>query len=691
MSRTLRLCVLAVVIILPAGAAAQEMTPTLVQPDEWVTVANGYIPLQSPPATPPTDVRAGVRAPDGTQVARIDTDRSVIEVTDIWGGGRRDVMQLDPEAAALTAVGFVDEGRAVVVVDRDDLVRVDLQDGETTILATTDGLTAGATEAGGAVRVVLIRELPTGDLLLLRTCDLSSCGSPDRPLLWRVDTGAIVELPQGVVAANRGLQRLSLRAGETCCFLESAPLRSTEPAEVLATLDEFFDLGPGSVNDDEGLVALTFPGSIDRPLEFRSLADGAVVTTVDPPRGAAYSLGTWSPDGSRFAVTAVWQEPFERQVFVIDLAGAATAVASRSDFLFHAGWSDDGSLLVEGDERLHRVGNDGRITPVTDQHTFGFEPFGHVQPIRPVLGAVARYAGSTRITTAVALARAAFVDGAASVVLARADLYPDALAGAALAGEVDGPLLLTDADRLSPEVLAELERLGTSTAYVLGTTDVLGDEVADDLQQRGVRVIRLGGETRFDTAALVAAEVAATHDEVYLVEGRSPDPNRGWPDAVAVAGRAATESRPILLTDADRLPEATRRALVNLDVARVTIVGGEVAVSRAVERAVRALGIEVRRIAGDSRYATSAAVVRDAGEVTLPFLVTGANWPDALAAGPAAAHVGGQVLLTNSATLTDTPAGALLRDVRGFDRVAVVGSTTAVSQRVVREARDLVE
>ena len=68
----------------------------------------------------------------------------------------------------------------------------------------------------------------------------------------------------------------------------------------------------------------------------------------------------------------------------------------------------------------------------------------HIPPREAVAGEVVRLAGSERIATAVAISRAGFADGSAgAAVLARADLFADALAGAPLAVAVGGPLMLT--------------------------------------------------------------------------------------------------------------------------------------------------------------------------------------------------------------------------------------------------------
>ncbi len=64
-----------------------------------------------------------------------------------------------------------------------------------------------------------------------------------------------------------------------------------------------------------------------------------------------------------------------------------------------------------------------------------------------------------------------------------------------------------------------------------------------------------------------------------------------------------------------------------------------------------ALGYVVQRLGGADRFGTALAVAAALGNPGTVLLATGTNFPDALAAGPAAAHVDGVVLLTDGPVL----------------------------------------
>lgn len=646
-------------------------------------------------------------AADGSQVTGSGRPLHRMELSDVWG---RPYRALAPNLSGRGV--FSPEGGAIAYHQDGRVHVVDLDDDKDRVVATDPDPVFPEDDADQEVYVFL--EWATTDWLLVDY----SAGTPEdtphsRGMALQISTGRTIDREDVPVRATLltpdGKTLLQVAHDEyECCDEDEccdAQLVAHEPSDYPSlssprwTRPYTWDDSPSRpVADHAGVhVAVELSSTV----EVLRLDDGSVVSSRTFP-GRAIQKVAWSPDGSRLAVSHVPFDPDDP-----NRSEGVTLVTTRADgsdpiTVFEdapgnpqlIGWAEEGALLIDPQYDPDQAGReDVAVMRVVESEggtrtifSLGEDTFYFNGIARPRLGPVDRYAGATRITTAVELSRTAF-DAATTVVVARADLYPDALAGAALAGRVDGPLLLTAPERLAEETVREVARLGATRAFLLGTADVVGDGVVDDLEAAGIEVVRLGGATRFDTAALVAAEVAPDDGEIYLVEGQNGDPNRGWPDAVAVASRAAAEKRPILLTDRDALPAATRKALRDLDVARVTIVGGEVAVSRAVAEEIRGLGIEVRRIAGDTRYDTSAQVVRHAGAVTLPFIVTGANWPDALAAGPAAAHVGGQVLLAPADSIVGTPAESIIADSRGVTRVAVVGSTAVVSQRVVRELR----
>lgn len=315
------------------------------------------------------------------------------------------------------------------------------------------------------------------------------------------------------------------------------------------------------------------------------------------------------------------------------------------------------------------------------------EPPDVGSPTDPAGDRAVRVAGVDRVATSVEVSRRHWKT-ASEALLATGGDYPDALAAGALAAGLDAPLLLTGPAALPAAVAKELERLEVERVRVLGGQVAVSDEVLAELEDLGVEVERIAGAERYATArdAVLAAGLGRA-GEVALASGV------GYADAVSAGALTASPARvPTLLTDPDGLPDATKAALADLKARRVLVLGGEAAVSGAVVRELLDLGLEVERLAGPDRFATSAAVAAASlerfGDGTRPVVIaTGWAFPDALTAGPLAAHLGGPLQLVDTADLAASSAArTLLVDGAGvFDQAVIVGGEQAVSDDVLGE------
>lgn len=301
-----------------------------------------------------------------------------------------------------------------------------------------------------------------------------------------------------------------------------------------------------------------------------------------------------------------------------------------------------------------------------------------------------RRSGPNRVATATAISERVH-PGSETVVIARSDDYADALVGGPLATRLGAPILLTPGDGLADATAAEIERLGASSAVLLGGQSALGQAVVDDLENLELTVRRIGGPDRFATARLVADEQPDV-GEYLLAEGRNADPNRGWPDGVSAASLGAAAGVPVLLTLQDRLPAATAAALGADD--DVTIIGGTAAVSEAVANEVDMRVADVNRISGPTRYATSAAVADEAlgrgASAATTWVATGRDWPDALVVSAAVGTTRGVSLLVDGKDLAGSPETATWVDdnAAAIRSLRIVGGTAAVSDEVATALRD---
>ena len=97
------------------------------------------------------------------------------------------------------------------------------------------------------------------------------------------------------------------------------------------------------------------------------------------------------------------------------------------------------------------------------------------------------------------------------------------------------------------------------------------------------------------------------------------------------------------------------------------------------------LGFSVERLTGSNRYATAADISREffGPGVAVAVIATGANFPDGLAAGPAADQLGGPVLFVTRDSVPAPTRTELLR--LKPQRIVVVGGTGVISSAVRSE------
>jgi spore germination protein YaaH/putative cell wall-binding protein len=198
------------------------------------------------------------------------------------------------------------------------------------------------------------------------------------------------------------------------------------------------------------------------------------------------------------------------------------------------------------------------------------------------------------------------------------------------------------------------------------------------------RDTRLAGVDRYETSAAISRFGFPSGAQVaYLATGAN------FPDALSGGVLAARSGGPILLVRRDELPPATAAELARLHPERVVILGGSGVVSDAVAMAAAgytSLG-RADRLAGADRFETAAQVSRAGfpNGAGIAYLVTGSNFPDALAGGVLAARAGGPVLLVTHGEIPAATAAELSR-LRP-SQILIIGGPGVVSDAVLNAAR----
>jgi len=422
-----------------------------------------------------------------------------------------------------------------------------------------------------------------------------------------------------------------------------------------------WDAGEGS-NASQGQAGQTwtFDGTTWTQKETLTNTTGGVdfsTMTYDPAYGQVMTYGgfnishgnavltnPWSWNGSTWQQVALSPAPDARV-----LAASAYDAATGQLVLF--GGAGPTTALGEpdlGDTWVLSTGGSSSVTPT-------------------------RLSGADRQSTAVAVSGSAFPGSgsASAVVLARADDFADALAGGPLAAAKHAPLLLTSSGSLDAVTAAEIQRVlpKGGTVYLLGGTSALSDAVANAIMAMGDVPTRVAGADRYATAVAIAG-VMGNPTTVFEASGTN------FPDALSAVPAAVATHGAILLTDGAAQAAATSAYLTAHATSRYAV-GGPAAYADP-----SAIGI-----AGADRYATSDAVALAFFPTTTGVSVaSGANFPDALAAGPVAGVATQPVLLVpGTGALPEPIASYLTTHAGGIASVRAFGGTTAVADAVLNE------
>lgn len=156
-----------------------------------------------------------------------------------------------------------------------------------------------------------------------------------------------------------------------------------------------------------------------------------------------------------------------------------------------------------------------------------------------------------------------------------------------------------------------------------------------------------------------------------------------FPDALSAAPLARAYGAPILLTIPWMLMPNTEAELSRLGVKEVFIVGGTASVSKEIENKLAAKGIKITRLSGNNRYETSLAVADYIGTAGEIFVVSGANFPDALSIASYAAYSQTPILLTESSELSEGVQEFI--SVYDVKKTYVVGGLGAINENVANK------
>ncbi|MFR8152427.1 MAG: cell wall-binding repeat-containing protein, partial [Romboutsia timonensis] len=313
---------------------------------------------------------------------------------------------------------------------------------------------------------------------------------------------------------------------------------------------------------------------------------------------------------------------------------------------------------------------------------------------------ISSLAGDDRFATAIEVSKAGFEDGqAGAVVLVGQDAIVDGLAAAPLAKAKKAPILLAKKDGLTEEVEKEMLRvlgttgLGNKTIYIVGGESQISKEAEAKLAKLGTKVVRLSGDDRYATSLAIAEEVTKEEKKLkpaFVVGGE------GEVDAMSISAHAAKEEAPIVVVNKDVVSEDAKEFMADRE---IVVVGGKSSVSEEVVAELDVLDkIEknVKRLAGDDRQGTNAAVINEyynknhtTAFVAKDGYVGGkSQLIDALTAAPLAGNAGAPIVLaTNNVTVEQKE--AVQSNFKGVKKIVQIGQ--GIADSVITKIAEIVK
>ncbi|MDO9395562.1 MAG: cell wall-binding repeat-containing protein [Herbiconiux sp.] len=286
------------------------------------------------------------------------------------------------------------------------------------------------------------------------------------------------------------------------------------------------------------------------------------------------------------------------------------------------------------------------------------------------------------------------LDGPVSVAGRATGLAADAASGLIyLSSSLPFAPSLTVLDAADLSTMAERSDMYLFDATIDRTTGIVytvesGSGSGSPMRLTGIRatvspvrgVVRLAGENRYQTAAVVSSDAFAPGVETaYLASGET------FPDALSGSAAAGREGAPMLLVSRDRIPSAVADELLRLKPSRIVIVGGRSSVSDLVASEAARYAGAVVRVDGPNRYAVSASISRSTFSSGAPvaYVSSGEGFADALSASAAAGLQSGPVLLVEANRISDDVSTELARLHPA--RIVVTGGSQTISDAVVAE------
>ncbi|WP_446897699.1 cell wall-binding repeat-containing protein [Clostridium sp. LBM24168] len=262
-----------------------------------------------------------------------------------------------------------------------------------------------------------------------------------------------------------------------------------------------------------------------------------------------------------------------------------------------------------------------------------------------------------------------------SVILVNSRMYADAIVSAPLSKKYIAPILLTDGNVLSRTARDKIQSLSAKNIYIIGGTGVISSNIENDLKSQRYNVVRIAGQTRYDTSVQVAKQLGGNND-VFVVDGDK------WEDALSIAPVAANQQSPILLANKDSAVDSVKFYPVENGLRTITVVGDN--------NFIRSNGIinsygSFFTISGNNSLDVNKAIIdkyKDKLDFVKVFLASDSTFADALSGSALAALNNNPIVLVDNNN-QDNAKSTVDNNKSNIKTISVLGGTGVISDILV--------
>ncbi|WP_328494947.1 cell wall-binding repeat-containing protein [Streptomyces sp. NBC_00414] len=401
-----------------------------------------------------------------------------------------------------------------------------------------------------------------------------------------------------------------------------------------------------------------------------------------------------SPDGTQVAF--VREVDGLTRLFVINTDGTGERQLTFTDAAYTPAWAPTGNRIVVTNGTDEDVAIPRVVDVATGDVTKLAMPQGTSSVLDPVWQplrsqSVGRVWGADSYATNVAASRwtwnttgqsePGLIDAKSAVLISK-DSPSYALTGQTLAGQKQGPLLMTSKTSVSAGVQSELKRAlkPGATVYLVGGTDILSSAVATKVSSLGFTPKRLSGTSRYSTSVAVAKAVTSSPEYVFIATGT--DYHSAIAASAAAGALGAGGKGTVVLNEGNKLSSSVKSYLNSVDPDRTMVVPVGASAKYALTHTAFSNWPDTYSyypISGSGHDGTSAELARFWW--SSPFQV-GLAWTDSWRGGVSASTgmlYFGPVLWTDETTLSETSATYLRQQAAGVNSVIAFGGTGSVS------------